>query len=210
MTGVQTCALPICFPVTIGGPVTLPLTGNAPIRAYDDKEPATDAVYFKDYRILGEPKSTKGENSPDTWHIYGSTETGNAGTDQKLYTDLSSVTAATINQLRQAFQIQKLLEKDARGGTRYREVLREHFGVISPDSRMQIPEYLGGYRLPINVSQVIQTSSSDDTSPLGNTAALSVTTMNKPMFTKSFTEHGLIMGLAVVRTDQTNKQSNDE
>lgn len=189
-----------------GEPITLPLTGNAPVRAYDGNELATDAVYFKDYRILGEPKNTTGENSPDTWHIYGSTETGNEGVDQKLYTDLSSVTAATINQLRQAFQIQKLLEKDARGGTRYREILREHFGVISPDSRMQIPEYLGGYRLPINVSQVIQTSSSDGTSPLGNTAALSVTTMNKPMFTKSFTEHGLIMGLAVVRTDQTYQQ----
>lgn len=189
-----------------GEPITIPLTGNAPIRAYDGSELATDAVYFKDYRILGEPKNTTGENSPDTWHIYGSTEAGNEGVDQKLYTDLSSVTAATINQLRQAFQIQKLLEKDARGGTRYREVLREHFGVISPDSRMQIPEYLGGYRLPINVSQVIQTSSTDSTSPLGNTAALSVTTMNKPMFTKSFTEHGFIMGLAVVRTDQTYQQ----
>lgn len=189
-----------------GEPITIPLTGNAPIRAYDGSELATDAVYFKDYRILGDPKNTTGENSPDTWHIYGSTETGNEGVDQKLYTDLSSVTAATINQLRQAFQIQKLLEKDARGGTRYREVLREHFGVISPDSRMQIPEYLGGYRLPINVSQVIQTSSTDGTSPLGNTAALSVTTMNKPMFTKSFTEHGFIMGLAVVRTDQTYQQ----
>ena len=117
-----------------------------------------------------------------------------------------NMNAVTINQLRQAFQIQKLLEKDARGGTRYREVLREHFGVISPDSRMQIPEYLGGYRLPINVSQVIQTSSTDSTSPQGNTAALSVTTMNKSMFTKSFTEHGFIMGLAVVRTDQTYQQ----
>ena len=123
-----------------------------------------------------------------------------------LRADLANATSATINQLRQAFQIQKLLEKDARGGTRYREVLREHFGVITPDSRMQIPEYLGGYRLPINVSQVIQTSSTDSTSPQGNTAALSVTTMNKPMFTKSFTEHGFIMGLAVVRTDQTYQQ----
>jgi hypothetical protein len=136
----------------------------------------------------------------------GSTRVQDESQNAFLYADLGGVTAATINQLRQAFQIQKLLEKDARGGTRYREVLREHFGVISPDSRMQIPEYLGGYRLPINVSQVIQTSSSDDTSPLGNTAALSVTTMNKPMFTKSFTEHGFIMGLAVVRTDQTYQQ----
>lgn len=190
-----------------GEPITLPLTGNAPIRAYDGKEIAKDAIYFRDYSIVGESKITTGENSPDTWHIYGSeNRAGSSGTDQKLYTDLSSVTAATINQLRQAFQIQKLLEKDARGGTRYREVLREHFGVISPDSRMQIPEYLGGYRLPINVSQVIQTSSTDGTSPLGNTAALSVTTMNKPMFTKSFTEHGFVMGLAVVRTDQTYQQ----
>lgn len=127
-------------------------------------------------------------------------------TPLKMVTNLEGATSATINQLRQAFQIQKLLEKDARGGTRYREVLREHFGVVSPDARMQIPEYLGGYRLPINVSQVIQTSSTDSTSPQGNTAALSVTTMNKSMFTKSFTEHGYIMGLAVVRTDQTYQQ----
>lgn len=133
---------------------------------------------------------------------------GNPGIGRPVdvVTNLKGATSATINQLRQAFQIQKLLEKDARGGTRYREVLREHFGVISPDSRMQIPEYLGGYRLPINVSQVIQTSSTDSTSPQGNTAALSVTTMNKSMFTKSFTEHGFIMGLAVVRTDQTYQQ----
>lgn len=189
-----------------GEPITIPLTGNAPVKAYDGSVISEDTVYFKNYTILGEPKTTTGENSRDAWHIYGSNGAGNDGVDIKLGADLSSVTAATINQLRQAFQIQKLLEKDARGGTRYREVLREHFGVISPDSRMQIPEYLGGYRLPINVSQVIQTSSTDSTSPLGNTAALSVTTMNKPMFTKSFTEHGLIMGLAVVRTDQTYQQ----
>lgn len=189
-----------------GEPITIPLTGNAPVKAFNGNVISEDAVYFKNYTILGEPKTTTGENSLDAWHIYGSNRAGDDGIDIKLGADLSSVTAATINQLRQAFQIQKLLEKDARGGTRYREVLREHFGVISPDSRMQIPEYLGGYRLPINMSQVIQTSSTDGTSPLGNTAALSVTTMNKPMFTKSFTEHGLIMGLAVVRTDQTYQQ----
>lgn len=189
-----------------GEPITIPLTGNAPVKAYDGNIVSEDTVYFRNYTILGEPKTTLGENSGDAWHFYGSNKAGNDGVDIKLGVDLSSVTAATINQLRQAFQIQKLLEKDARGGTRYREVLREHFGVISPDSRMQIPEYLGGYRLPINISQVIQTSSTDSTSPLGNTAALSVTSMNKPMFTKSFTEHGLIMGLAVVRTDQTYQQ----
>lgn len=180
-----------------GEPITLPLAGAAPIKAYSEKELKTEKDSF-------------------TWWTSGAqnvvaTVTGegteiNGLTPAYIGADLSTVTAATINQLRQAFQIQKLLEKDARGGTRYREVLREHFGVISPDSRMQIPEYLGGYRLPINVSQVIQTSSTDNTSPLGNTAALSVTTMNKPMFTKSFTEHGFIMGLAVVRTDQTYQQ----
>ena len=189
-----------------GKPITIPLTGNAPIvgKNVNDGENIEYSlrvvdggnVRVSDFYI----------NAPDIKFPNGSTRVQDESQNAFLYADLGGVTAATINQLRQAFQIQKLLEKDARGGTRYREVLREHFGVITPDSRMQIPEYLGGYRLPINVSQVIQTSSTDGTSPLGNTAALSVTTMNKPMFTKSFTEHGFIMGLAVVRTDQTYQQ----
>ena len=132
---------------------------------------------------------------------------GGVDTDLALLgANLGSVNAASINQLRQAFQIQKLLEKDARGGTRYREVLREHFGVISPDSRQQVPEYLGGYRMPINVNQVVQTSQTSSESPQGNVAAMSVTTMNQSMFTKSFTEHGYIIGLAVARYDQTYQQ----
>jgi hypothetical protein len=180
-----------------GEPITLPLAGTARIKAYNEKELKTEKESYT-WWTVGEQNVVASINKEGT-EIKG---LGPA----YIGADLSAVTAATINQLRQAFQIQKLLEKDARGGTRYREVLREHFGVISPDSRMQIPEYLGGYRLPINVSQVIQTSSTDNTSPLGNTAALSVTTMNKPMFTKSFTEHGFIMGLAVVRTDQTYQQ----
>lgn len=207
-----------------GEPITIPLSGNAPITSYLDKEMTTKAGYLKKPDgSVGYPWGWNGKDAiliqsasgTNQGTMSGATLEGYSFSDQYgektseiayLGADLGSVTAATINQLRQAFQIQKLLEKDARGGTRYREVLREHFGVISPDSRMQIPEYLGGYRLPINVSQVIQTSSTDGTSPLGNTAALSVTTMNKPMFTKSFTEHGFIMGLAVVRTDQTYQQ----
>ena len=201
-----------------GEPITIPLTGSAPLGMYN---PATGKVTIKSAEMetianeAGLLRTSSTFNAAD-WDIGNGPfrdkglavgkSTSSTYSGITLGADLSTVTAATINQLRQAFQIQKLLEKDARGGTRYREVLREHFGVISPDSRMQIPEYLGGYRLPINVSQVIQTSSSDDTSPLGNTAALSVTTMNKPMFTKSFTEHGFIMGLAVVRTDQTYQQ----
>lgn len=188
-----------------GEPITLPLTGSAKLVLYKEADLKTK------YDIEGQYTNTTWTNPHTYTGPEGSGEIGTNIYNKEiangwLGADLSSVTAATINQLRQAFQIQKLLEKDARGGTRYREVLREHFGVISPDSRMQIPEYLGGYRLPINVSQVIQTSSTDSTSPLGNTAALSVTTMNKPMFTKSFTEHGFIMGLAVVRTDQTYQQ----
>ena len=198
-----------------GEPITIPMGGNANILMYSDKE-LTKPIWY-DGGMLGPGwTETYGYVPKDNIRspVIGSNatlsnaenEAGNAVTTGYLGADLSNITAATINQLRQAFQIQKLLEKDARGGTRYREVLREHFGVISPDSRMQIPEYLGGYRLPINVSQVIQTSSTDSTSPQGNTAALSVTTMNKSMFTKSFTEHGFIMGLAVVRTDQTYQQ----
>lgn len=181
-----------------GEPITIPLGDTAKIYAYEENGKIFKGSQdLSNFHIYNEDEKTEGLTAYPGNVILGMLT---------LKTDLSNATAATINQLRQAFQIQKLLEKDARGGTRYREVLREHFGVISPDSRMQIPEYLGGYRLPINVSQVIQTSSSDDTSPLGNTAALSVTTMNKPMFTKSFTEHGFIMGLAVVRTDQTYQQ----
>jgi hypothetical protein len=200
-----------------GEPITIPLGGNAPIYGFKDialtqKIEANPSSLNRIWTSKpgGDGKSLIYEDSGATNKgqigLYEFDQWGNYNGSGILGADLSNVTATTINQLRQAFQIQKLLEKDARGGTRYREVLREHFGVISPDSRMQIPEYLGGYRLPINVSQVIQTSSSDDTSPLGNTAALSVTTMNKPMFTKSFTEHGFIMGLAVVRTDQTYQQ----
>ena len=85
--------------------------------------------------------------------------------------DLSAATAATINQLREAFQIQKLYERDARGGTRYIEIIRSHFGVISPDARLQRPEYLGGGSAVLNINPIAQTSSTDTTSPQGNLAA---------------------------------------
>ena len=112
----------------------------------------------------------------------------------------------TINQMRQAFALQRLYERDARGGTRYTEILKAHFGVTSPDARQQRPEYLGGYHMPININQVIQQSATDTTSPQGNTAAYSVSTMSRNLVTKSFTEHGFIMGLTVVRQDHTYQQ----
>lgn len=115
---------------------------------------------------------------------------------------------ATINQLRMAFQIQKLYERDARGGTRYIEVLKSHFGVTSPDARLQRPEYLGGNRVPINVNQVIQqsgTGAGADT-PQGTVVGMSQTTDSNHDFMKSFTEHGYIIGVMVARYDHTYQQ----
>lgn len=116
----------------------------------------------------------------------------------------------TINELRTAFQLQKLSEKDARGGTRYTEMLRSHFGVFSPDARLQRPEYLGGKRVAININQVLQTSSTDETSPQGNTAAYSKTVDYSKNVFKSFTEHGYLLGLACVRQQHTYQNNLDK
>lgn len=115
--------------------------------------------------------------------------------------------AATINQLRLAFQIQKLYERDARGGTRYIEILKAHFGVTSPDARLQRPEYLGGNRIPISVNQIVQQSATGtgDT-PQGTPVGLSLTTDTHYDFTKSFTEHGFVIGVMVARYDHTYQQ----
>lgn len=123
-----------------------------------------------------------------------------------LEVDLSNATAATINQLRQAFAIQRLYEKDARGGTRYIEVIKSHFNVDSPDARLQRPEYLGGKRIPLNISQVLQTGETGATSPQANVAAYSLTGDASSLFTKGFTEHGIVIGLACVRTEKTYQQ----
>lgn len=122
-----------------------------------------------------------------------------------LYASLGTASLGTINELRLAFQMQRIYEKDARGGTRYTEILKNHFGVTSPDARLQRPEYLGGSRIPININQVVQTSSSSNT-PQGNTAAFSVTADVHSDFTKSFVEHGFIFGLCVARYDHTYQQ----
>lgn len=118
-----------------------------------------------------------------------------------------AVSVATINQLRLAFQVQKLYERDARGGTRYIEILKSHFGVTSPDSRLQRPEYLGGNRIPININQVIQNSATQSGStPLGDTAGMSVTSDVHSDFTHSFVEHGFLIGVCVARYDHTYQQ----
>lgn len=126
-------------------------------------------------------------------------------------TDLSSATAATINSLRQAFQIQKIFERDARGGTRYVESLKAHWGVTSPDFRLQRPEYLGGGSTPVNISPIPQTSASGAyaDSPQGNLAAMGTALISNHGFTTSFTEHCLILGLVSVRADLTYQQGLD-
>ena len=121
-----------------------------------------------------------------------------------------AVSVATINQLRLAFQIQKFYERQARGGSRYTEVIRSFFGVTSPDARLQRPEYLGGNRVPININQVIQQSGTESaTTPQGTVVGMSQTTDTNSDFTKSFTEHGFIIGVMVARYDHTYQQGLD-
>lgn len=127
----------------------------------------------------------------------------------QLYADLSTATAATINQLRLAFATQKVLERDARGGTRYTEIIRSHFGVVSPDARLQRPEYLGGGSTPIVINPTVQTSgtsASGTTTPLGTLAGVGAAVANGHGFRQSFTEHGILLGLCSVRADLTYQQ----
>jgi hypothetical protein len=123
-----------------------------------------------------------------------------------IYADLSEATAATINQLREAFQIQKLYERDARGGTRYIEIIKAHFSVISPDARLQRPEYLGGGSSPVNINPVAQTSATSGSNALGDLAAFGTVGAHNHGFVKSFTEHCLIIGMVSVRSDYTYQQ----
>ena len=147
--------------------------------------------------------------------LSGSGDDGNTMTSYSMMmgpitgtADLSASTPISINDLRQAFQIQKLYERDARGGTRYTEILRSHFGVVSPDARLQRPEYLGGGRTRINVNPVQQTSATADGSgtPQGNLSAYAVAVDTGHSFTKSFVEHGWIIGFVAVQSDLTYQQ----
>lgn len=142
--------------------------------------------------IVGSPAST---TVPMFW------------SEPHLVTDLSEATASTINQLRQAFQVQRLYERDARGGTRYTEIVRSHFGVVSPDARLQRPEYLGGGQSPVNIHMVPQTSANEnEPTPQGNLAAYGTAFMDRHGFTKSFTEHCVLIGLMCVTADLNYQQ----
>lgn len=197
-----------------GSAVTLPLNGPAKVKMYDDRNLTQD--FKKTIELISTNYSTPTMyNSGNNGEDYKNSVTLVSGKDEDdsinsasayLGADLSSVTATTINELRQAIAVQHILERDARTGTRYKEYLQGAWGVTSPDARLDRSEYIGGYRLPININQVIQTSATDTTSPQGNTAAFSMTTMSRNMATYSATEHGFIIGLAAVRVDHSYQQ----
>lgn len=192
-----------------GQSVPLPLGSRAPVLG-----DASQAVNFAPM-----------DNGADVRQLIGSGAAGNAfqysgavhppsqgwtfSGAQPLFADLSQATAATINQLRQSFQVQKLLERDARGGTRYTEIVRSHFGVVSPDARLQRPEYLGGASVPIAINPIAQTSATGvqgGTTPQGQLAAMGTVLARGHGFRQSFTEHGWILGLVNVRADLTYQQ----
>lgn len=203
-----------------GPSVEIPVAegGNLPVYSLNDMTPAFPSDIATTYlRTLGSEKDdptywgaakdSNGDNS-NYGRISGTTI---YGASPYSFSNLWAVqsgdaAATTINQLRTAFQIQRYYERLARGGSRYIEMIKSFFNVTSPDARLQRPEYLGGNRIPINVNQVIQNSSTTADSPLGDTAAMSLTTDRHSDFTRSFTEHGIIIGLMVARYDHTYQQ----
>ena len=212
-----------CLPAAQAGPdVTLPMNGTAPIKTEAFKADYngetytygqdSDDLYMKRLSTQSENPNltyvekiaddmTPSGTSTDSWYL-GETTTGG-----KLIADLSEATGATINQLRTAFAIQKWQEREARGGQRYIEMVRSHFNVTNPDFRLQRPEYLGGFTHQISMNQV--TSQGNDTTgePLGTTGAYSLTTHKEgDVFSHSFTEHGILMGLMCIRQNQHTYQ----
>ena len=198
-----------------GDPVEISLGGQAPLTLVNTLavSGAGSPSFTSPYAVSAADSVKTSSDKPTTLYFANS---GNVASwsDPKLKisgsitgtADLSKAQPITINDLRQAFQIQKLKERDARGGTRYTEILRAHFGVVSPDGRLQRSEFLGSSTSQIYVSEIAQTSASDSTTPQGNLAAYAVGRDRKFGFTKSFVEHGFIIGLITATTDLTYQQ----
>lgn len=203
-----------CLPSPQKGPdVLLPLfRGNYDIPVYARNKTVPDinstiplALYTPDRQALGLINGIGDRNGSAVVGQWRNADTDLFAPSNLFATIQGEVPSATINQLRMAFQIQKLYERDARSGTRYTEVLNSHFGVTSPDARLQRPEYLGGNRLPININQVLQQSETAST-PQGTATGQSLTTDVHGDFSKSFVEHGFVIGLMVARYDHTYQQ----
>jgi hypothetical protein len=198
------------WPQKGGTAVTLPLGTSAPVKGIGAANRNFSSGSVNVYET-GNASTTNFAFSKSITSLTADREvyvqgTGNPG-NLNIYADLSQATASTINQLRQSFQIQKLLERDARGGTRYTEIIRSHFGVVSPDARLQRPEYLGGGSTPINITPIPQTSATGaGTTPLGNLAAYGTYLAPGHGFSQSFVEHGYVIGLISVRADLTYQQ----
>mgnify|MGYP002710996678 CR=1 FL=1 len=207
-----------CLPYPQRGPeVTIPMTGNAPLGAYTSKE--LTSKLSTDSNIVIEKTSAGTQAVESTMNFYKNAEgtmvqgyqTSSAGGKLETYylgANLNDVQAATINQLRQAFAVQQYYEALARGGSRYREQVRALFGVSISDKTVQIPEYLGGGRYHVNINQIVQTSgqTTENDTPIGETGAMSVTPINESSFTKSFEEHGFVIGVCCVRHNHSYQQ----
>lgn len=195
------------LPWTQKGPgVQVPLTGNAFV--YDSQGLHIDGLSNpKDGSVAGllMTRETDG-NWPHEVYEYNTSNQSLYEKNRFAYADLESISGATINSLRTAFQMQKFYERLARGGSRYTEVLRSFFGVVSPDARLQRPEFLGSFTKMVNVNPIAQTSATDSTSPQGNLSAYGVTAAKFHGFTKSFVEHGYIFGFVCARADLTYQQ----
>lgn len=204
-----------------GPDVTIPVTqpSNLPVMALADQtDPSLSPVVLNrsmsggtvsDFGYMRNPSLTNLTTHPAS--SFSEASSSAALADSGVYPlnlwaiQSGDAAAATINDLRQAFQIQKMYERDARGGTRYREILRAHFGVTSPDATQQVPEYLGGNSVPITISQVLQSSPTSG-SPQGNPTGQSLTTDVNNDFKSSFTEHGFVIGVMCVRYKHTYQQ----
>lgn len=209
-----------CLPYAQRGPaVTLPMAGNAPIRLgstsgeYQDfKGPVEMVVGAHGDSTTGSltyGNSTGAPGEKKAMEFTGTEKTTNeAGTGGWMYADLASITAATVNDLRKAIAVQQYYEALARGGSRYREQVQALWDVTISDKTVQIPEYLGGGRYHVNVNQIVQTSGQQTNAdtPIGETGAMSVTPINESSFTKSFEEHGFVIGVCCVRHNHSYQQ----
>lgn len=195
-----------CLPYPQRGPeVTIALTGNAPVKLFDDRE-MTDPYFGSIY--LGNDLGKFEASATDPTEVGGKNITDQGIPYKYMGADLQNIEATTINQLRQAFAVQHYYEALARGGSRYREQVRALFGVSISDKTVQIPEYLGGGRYHVNMNQIVQTSGQEanNGTPIGETGAMSVTPINESSFTKSFEEHGFVIGVMCVRHDHSYQQ----